>query len=177
MVAVFRLSRDSRALGTAAPDDPRGNSFRCSDLPVTSTHSSVFGTVNSETPQSRQDQNLRKEPNGGLIDILQAGKMDGHLCWEPTVFDRAARWTRSSADRCAITRDNGRICHDRLDLRWQPKLESTLHSGTVSYRSCINVLARNGRAAAFGVFSQLTRLQKRIFALIHLRWQRWLLFF
>ena len=25
-------------------------------------------------------QNLRKDPNGRLINIFQAGKMDGHLC-------------------------------------------------------------------------------------------------
>jgi hypothetical protein len=51
--------------------------------------------------------------------------MDGPLSWEPTLVDRVARWTCRSVERHTITYDNGRICQDRLDSRWQPKLEST----------------------------------------------------
>ena len=91
-------------------NDPRGDSFRLLGLACYKHTQFRHRDGKFRDATSQTDQNLRKDPNGGLISIFQAGKMDGHLCWKPILVDRAARWTCSSADRRTMTCGNGRIC-------------------------------------------------------------------
>jgi len=57
----------------------------CSAWPVTSTHNSVIGTVNSETPQARQTKTSGKTQTAGLLAFFRPGKWmaisAGNLFW------------------------------------------------------------------------------------------------